>query len=493
MMERGLFRKFFVAFFCIFLICITFLGLLILTFADRYMTVNEQKQLKMEAETLQSVVTSAYQKAEYQYVPRDEIKAEFEVLSGMTENQFLLVDVNGKILCTTDETLSGNLSTELTQKVRKGQKLFTTTNLQDLLPSPATVAAQACQNEKGEIYAYLFVYRTTATNQNFLSGLRRFFSLNAVIVVAVAFLIASKITEHIARPLREMSKAAESFAKGDFSARIVVQDADDEISQLAINFNEMASALDQLERTRSGFVANVSHDLRTPMTTIGGFIDGILDGTIPEEKSRYYLKIVSDEVKRLSRLVGVMMNVSKIEAGEVHLSLADVNLFENTCSMLFSFEQRIEAKHLEILLPESADIMVSGDSDLLNQVIYNLIDNAVKFTPEGGKISFAFEKDAESHMGVLSVENSGEGISPEAISHIFERFYKTDRSRGLDKNGMGLGLYIAKSIIDAHRGSISVTSKPGNGTTFRVALPLPKEGKKNVLFHGRNDHERAGK
>ena len=486
-MERGLFRKFFAVFLSILLICVTFLGLLLLMFTDRYMAAQTKKQLELQMGAAQTMVGNCFDAVSYRSLPQEKLIAGMNFLNRATGNGIFLVNTGGSLIASSEgiDLPENQISLDVTQKVKKGQTYFSSTNLLGFLPELSAVTATPCITPKGEIYAYLFVYESTAASGSFLSGLRRFFILNALIVMAVAFLISYRFTAKTARPLRQIPQAADSFAKGDFSVRVPVGDEDDEISQLAISFNEMAGALARTEKTRSGFIANVSHDLRTPMTTIGGFIDGILDGTIPPERERHYLKIVSDEVKRLSRLVVVMMNVAKIEAGEVHLNLGTMDLFESTCTMLFTFEQRIEAKKIQIVLPEEESLKVTGDADLINQVIYNLIDNAVKFTPEGGSITFAFEHSAADNMGVLTVTNTGEGIAQEDVSHIFDRFYKSDRSRGLDKNGMGLGLYIVKSIIDAHRGSISVSSVQGETTTFRVSLPLVKENRKTNLFHGR--------
>ncbi|MEG0457942.1 MAG: HAMP domain-containing sensor histidine kinase, partial [Oscillospiraceae bacterium] len=260
-----------------------------------------------------------------------------------------------------------------------------------------------------------------------------------------------------------------SFAKGDFSQKVSVKGYD-EIAQLAMSFNYMADALENFEKTRRSFVANISHDLRTPMTTIGGFIDGILDGTIPPEKQKHYLGIVSEEIKRLAKLVRVMMNVAKIEAGEIILNKTDWNLFDAVCKIMFTFEQKVDAKQLDIRGLEDIKLIVNADLDLINQVIYNLIDNAVKFVNQDGFIEFDFK--AKGNMAYLSISNSGDAIKKEDLTKIFDRFYKSDKSRGMDKAGVGLGLYIVKSIINAHGGDIIVNSVENKYCTFTFTVPL---------------------
>ena len=191
------------------------------------------------------------------------------------------------------------------------------------------------------------------------------------------------------RPLREMSQAAKNFGKGDFTARINI-DTDDEIGQLASSFNNMAKSLSALESMRRSFIANVSHELKTPMTSIAGFVDGILDGTIPKEKQNEYLRIVSDEVKRLSRLVKSMLNLSRIEAGELKIQTTQFNVVEIICQTVFSFERQINEKHLDIRGLDQDKVMVEADPDLIHQVVYNLTENAVKFANDGGYLEFSF-------------------------------------------------------------------------------------------------------
>ena len=215
-------------------------------------------------------------------------------------------------------------------------------------------------------------------------------------------------------------------------------------------------------------MGNISHELKTPMTSIGGFIDGILDGTIPPEKQSHYLGIVSQEIKRLSRMVVSMLNIAKIEAGEMRLNLQAVDLHEIVCRTVLGFENKIEEKHIAINGLDSDKVFIEADPDMIYQVVYNLIENAVKFTPDGGEISIAYKNDGKYVS--TSIKNTGEGISKEEISHLFERFYKTDRSRGMDTKGVGLGLHIVKSLINIHDGTIVVKSVQGEYSEFIFTL-----------------------
>lgn len=305
----------------------------------------------------------------------------------------------------------------------------------------------------------------------------KMFLFSALLALAIAFVATYVLTYQMTKPLREMSAAAKQYAKGDFSNRIsvpyhkVLGGDEDEVAELVTAFNSMANALSAIETSRRNFVANVSHELKTPMTTIGGFIDGILDGTIDSSKSSYYLRIVSDEVKRLSRLVTGMLNMSKIEAGQLKIQPKEFDISAMTFKTMLGFERIIDEKKIEVRgLDKVGPVNICADEDMINQVVYNLIDNAVKFTDEGGYIEVAIKSDSEKV--IFSIKNSGKGISHEDAGQVFERFYKTDKSRSYDVKGAGLGLYIVKTVIDMHGGQITVNSEPGEYTQFVFWLPL---------------------
>ena len=315
----------------------------------------------------------------------------------------------------------------------------------------------------------------SASFRPYILTLLRMFLLSALITLAIAFVAVYLMSYELTKPLRQMSEATKSYANGDFSKRIFVR-GNNEVAELAEAFNAMAKALASLESSRRSFVANVSHELKTPMTTIGGFIDGILDGTISDDKRDYYLNIVSDEVKRLSRLVTGMLNMSKIEAGELGLNYREFDISEMIFRITLGFEQIIESKRLCITGLETMNsIVVSGDEDMLTQVVYNLIDNAVKFTPDDGEIHFDVATD--SKQVYVTIRNTGKGISSEELHKVFERFYKVDKSRSYDVKGAGLGLYLVKSIVEMHGGRVTASSVENQYTEFSFFLPIEK-GKK---------------
>ena len=317
---------------------------------------------------------------------------------------------------------------------------------------------------------YILATDSTDDAKNLMKRIAHIYIISAIVPLLLMFVAISIMTYRLTKPLRLMSDAARAMSRGDFSRRIPVT-RDDEIGQLAVSFNQMTNSLARLEETRKSFIANVSHELKTPMTTIGGFIDGMLDGTIPDDKQEYYLQIVHDEVKRLSRMVESMLSISRLESKEAEIKCENFDFKEQLLGVVISQEKRIEEKNIEVegldILP---DITVNADKDLIYRVIYNLVDNAIKFTNESGKISFAIKCDSKNL--VFRIENTGLGIPKNELPYVFERFYKVDKSRSINKDSTGLGLYIVKTIIKKHGGTISVSSVENKFTAFEFTLPI---------------------
>jgi signal transduction histidine kinase len=232
----------------------------------------------------------------------------------------------------------------------------------------------------------------------------------------------------------------------------------------------MAESLESLEKMRNSFLANISHDLRTPMTTISGFIDGINSGAIPPEKHEYYLGVISAEVHRLSRLVTQLLDVSRLESGERKFNYTDFDIAEVARLILISFEQKIEDKKLDVEFDAEYDGMYArADKDAIYQVLYNLCHNAIKFARDGGKFRIRITRITDTKLKI-AVYDQGQSLSDGDAKMVFDRFYKTDESRGLDKTGVGLGLYISKTIIDAHGETIGVDSIHNDGCEFWFTL-----------------------
>ena len=398
-------------------------------------------------------------------------------ISRSTGNQIFIADAAGQVVTCSDlmprcEHLGVQLPEEVIQRVQTG--IYD--ELSDLGGMYKTtryvVAAPILSERDGALLGFAFV-----TNEigNMLGGWTTFLTIAMIIAAGVfmAALLATLVfTKHMARPLDEMAAASRKFARGDFSVRVKqTEDPTDEMGALIDSFNKMADSLEQAENRRSEFIANISHELRTPMTTIAGFADGILDGTIPPENQEKYLRSIRDETRRLSRLVRDMLGVSQAKARAADPSRRVVfDLTELILQTLLSFESRATQKNLDVdpQLPDN-HIMVRADKDAITQVIYNLLDNAVKFASPGSCLVLRLYK--ENEKAYVSVKDFGETIPPDDLPFIFDRFHKSDRSRSMDKDGVGLGLYLVKEIINSHDEDIAVRSEDGM-TEFVFTLPL---------------------
>ena len=290
--------------------------------------------------------------------------------------------------------------------------------------------------------------------------------MTAAMILLIAFVASSLTSMRQIQPISEMVQATRSYAAGNLDVRIHEDGRDDEIGELAASFNLMADSLAETERQRRDFIANISHELKTPMTTIAGYTDGILDGTIPPEKERHYLQIISDESRRLSRLVRRMLDISQIQSLE--MKKEEFDLCESMRLALLSMEQKINDRGLDVEadIPEDS-VMVQGDNDLITQVIYNLLENAAKFAAPASALYLGLRQVGDK--AVVSIRNRGNTIPAEEIPLLFERFHKSDKSRSEDKDGYGLGLYIVKTILDQHKEKITVTSENGI-TTFSFTV-----------------------
>ncbi|WP_197068356.1 sensor histidine kinase [Candidatus Soleaferrea massiliensis] len=401
----------------------------------------------------------------------------FRILGSSVDADIFLVNLKGNVVKCTEETCvhsSYVIPAKILDTIEQDEEYHELGNLGGIYKGQYYTVGIKVSAANAETISYIFVSSSADGLFSFLLDLLKMFAISSLVVMIFVFFIIYIVTSRMVQPLRQMAVAAKHFGNGDFSSRIPVKGYD-EIAQLAVAFNNMASSLSVVESMRRSFVANVSHELKTPMTTIAGFIDGILDGTIPPENQEKYLKIVSDEVKRLARLVRSMLSIAKFESGEMTLEPMPVDISDVILKAVFTFEQRLEAKHIDVRGLDVSKIMVMADRDLIHQVVYNLIENAVKFTNDGGYIAFNYiEMDDITY---ISIKNSGAGISKEELPHIFDRFYKSDKSRSLDKTGVGLGLYIVRSIINLHSGDIIVRSIAGEYTEFVFTLPHAQKNK----------------
>lgn len=402
-----------------------------------------------------------------------QLKPILNLLPEAIDATVLVTNTEGRILITAGELEEGRYIDDTTlqsviPKIKDGY--YEVGNLNGLYSTSQYTAAVPVTINDRTVLGYVFASSPADALARTIKENFRIYLLAVLGALLFSFCVVWAITIRFVRPLRQMAAATRRFAEGDFSARVTVR-GKDEVAQLGYALNHMATSLSSVEMMRRSFVANVSHELRTPMTSIAGFLDGVLDGTIPQEKQAHYMKIVSDEVKRLSRLVHSMLNLSRIDSGELKINKTRINLTEIVCKVLVASEQRIDNKNLSITGIDQCDrLEVQGDYDLMNQVLYNLLDNAIKFTNEGGYIDIRLQTMGE--RAYVTIRNSGDGIPASEMPQIFERFYKSDRSRGLDKNGVGLGLYIVQTVVTLHGGEIAVRSVEGEFTEFSFWIPI---------------------
>ena len=388
----------------------------------------------------------------------------------------LLCDTDGVIrICSCEkfscDHIGQTVDPVLLAEIQKDGSWYEETSLSSIYDEPRYLAGQTLLASDGEQIGYVLVSAPMAQTKNFMLRSSTLFFYVAIAVLIVSMLAASFLSRMQVRPLGQMADAARRFGRGELGVRVEESPKNtSEINDLARAFNTMVDSLESSERRRQEFVANVSHELKTPMTTIDGYIDGMLDGTIPPEKQQHYMQIVSGEVRRLSRLVRNMLDISRLQAMGVEESrMTRFDLGELMSDVIITFEQKINGKGLnvDVELPDRP-VWVKAERDGITQVVYNLLDNAIKFCPQGGKLGLFLA--LEGGKAKVTVQNSGPTIDPNELPLLFDRFHKADKSRSADREGWGLGLYIAKTIVGAYGGDIWATSENGI-TNFIFTLP----------------------
>ena len=404
----------------------------------------------------------------------DALSTKLEIIGESAEAYLFFTDNDGRVMIASspDKLESLIVPEEMMEKIDASDAdyyhVFGT--LGGMLDGKSYITVSEMRNENGQPSGYLFLCSSgeqlTQFKQQFWSN----FLLSACVMLLCASILTKILMRQLTDPLQKVTDAAQRFGGGDLSVRVEGVEGEGEAADLARTFNRMADNIQMNDNSRGQFMGNIAHELRTPMTTIKGFVDGILDGTIPPEMQNHYLQLVSEETGRLARLIQNMLDLSKLESGEYQVNARMFNIWETLTGVALAAEQRINDGMIELEgLTMDEKVLVYADPDLIHQVAYNLLDNAIKFTPAGGTIRFSVEKlgpEAE-----ISIWNSGQGISPEALPYVFERFYKEDRSRGLHACGSGLGLNICKVLVNLAGGQIRVESQQGEWCRFVFTLP----------------------
>ena len=367
-------------------------------------------------------------------------------------------------------TLPGG-DNELVERAKTGFELFNTSS--DALVFVADRDGNILMHTGKDVGSegYLFAATPVHALAVYIRSILTMFLLSSAVILIVCGILCMVLARRITWPIEQISQAAKRLGGGDFTARAPVTGCQ-ELADFATTFNNMAGRLQNIDNSRGQFMGNIAHELRTPMTSIKGFIDGMLDGTIPESEYKHYLGVVSQETGRLARLVQNMLDITKLESGEVKGTPKNYDIWSTVTDVVLSDERRIEDGKIDIQGLGPTGTMVYADPDFIHQVVYNIVDNAIKFTPPDGVIKFDIQQ--ENDMVRVTIENTGDGIAPDALPFVFERFYKEDRSRGLNTRGSGLGLHICKVLITLSGGQIKAESEMGKWCRFTFTLPAGK-------------------
>ena len=462
-------------------IMILFLALILVgtsfqALVEDYLTDSAVADLQQNSDAIANLASAYY--SEGSILNRD-FMVNLDVASRVSGADTIIFSADGRVLLCS-EVLTGcshqglRLNENYLARVLENDGDVATGTVPQLYEEPRFVVASVIRDYvTHEALGIVVVSRPTYDTSVIMSKISNIFLMVSMLVMALSFVIMLITVKRQSDPLKQMAGIARSFGHGDLDARVkLTRDYPEEVEDLALAFNNMAQELQKSEYQRKEFVANVSHELKPPMTTISGYVDGILDGTIPAERSRYYLQIVSDETKRLSRLVRSMLDISRLQdqsgipdSKKVHFDMEEI-----VGQVLITFEKKITDKHLDVdvEMPEHP-VFTFASQDMVTQVVYNLIDNAVKFCPEGGTLGLKIKSGGNKIY--ISVSNEGETIPPEELPLVFDRFHKTDKSRSQNRDGWGLGLYIVKTIVCSHGENISVSSRDGK-TEFTFTMPL---------------------
>ena len=478
---RSLYRRQLTMMVCIMLVSFTLLAGAFMLLSYRYIIGETRDSVERNAGYI-SNFTSAYYRRYLTLDIQDEFYSSYVATIAMISNSNIIVaDPEGKILYATsdgrfydytDITIPENI---LAQVLNEGA-FNGMTNLGGIYSERRYLSALRVTNQVGNLSLTQGIVLVAADASNLSemwASTATIFFFSAVVVFLISVIASTLTSAYQTRPLIEMAEAARKFGQGEFDVRVTgYEDRGDEVSALAEAFNSMASSLEKVESQRSEFIANVSHELKTPMTTIAGFAEGILDGTIPPDREKEYLQIVVSETRRLSRLVRRMLDLSRLNALTQSTVTAQetFDLTEVMSQVLISLETKITDRQLdvEVKMPEGK-LMVWGDPDAITQVCYNLLDNAAKFAAPGTAITAQItKKDGKAHV---TIRNLGATIPPDELPLLFERFHKADYSRSMDREGVGLGLYIVKTILGNLKENITVASEDGV-TQFQFTLTL---------------------
>ena len=464
---RTIFRKQLILYLGTLVISLTLLGVVLSQVIRTYFTDQRIATLLDSGARVSAVFEGAVQFGPIGIIDVEQLNREILTMRQLFDARLMLITSDFRVIGTAHDLVNGAAPVyhpDL-EPVMLGYPVKLYGTLDGLLLEPLLTVAYPLRSGNHIVGAVL-VGSSMAELESTISEM---YMLTILALVATALVGGTLIyfsSKSISRPLRQMNEAASVIAGGDFEKRIPVQSRD-EVGQLAESFNHMAEGLQEQERIRRAFIANLSHDIRSPLTSMRGFLQAIDDGTVEPEKLRYYIGIVMAESDRLIKLANNILDVGLLQ--ETSLTLTNFDINELVRKTVLSFEPQATAKNLQIhcRFAHEEDV-VKADYDKIQRVVYNLVDNAVKFVREAGEI--IIETDRKDDTLYVSIRDNGPGIAEEDQTKIFERFFKGDPSRNEHKKGSGLGLSIVQELVRAHGGQVTIESNPDMGSLFKFSI-----------------------
>lgn len=476
-MKLNLFTKFLFVYFAV--AVMGFAGVTFLSYRMDYNRVYQE-----QADTLYRQAVSIAQEYAPDYFSESHlrnIERELNTISLLNQSRIMFIDLSGNVILDTGYTRSTRSSSDddtILYNIKAlnydelGSKHSMVSDFYGIFDAPHLSVFAPITNAfvmKG--YAVVHLPETAITDHVYVTFNTNYFTLSLMLLLSLSFLVLYNI--HIHKPLKDIMRASAEYGKGNLSYRVSPRHHD-EIGRLALSLDYMASELNEMDKFQQKFLSNISHDFRSPLTSIKGYLEAISDGTIPPEMTGKYIDIVLFETERLTKLTSNILTLNELDPKTVRLEISDFDINTVIRHTIEIFEGTCKKKKIQFQLTFTGETeLVHADKGKIQQVIYNLIDNAIKFSAENSYIYITVqEKGEKAH---ISVKDTGAGIAKDKIDKIWDRFYKSDASRGKDKKGSGLGLSITKEVIQAHGEHIDVISTEGVGTEFIFTLPVKKQ------------------
>lgn len=472
MVKNSLFSKMVIAYTLIISISFTIIAAFLSFWFQDYFLNNRKEQLTNQISIIERFANEYLQGA----ISYEELNGSLIFISGYINDDILLIDKSGYVYIATSNKFKTFIGKQLfvqeLEQLSKGNYFESISNYGDMFQEKTYVLGEPIKSLEGDFNGAVIINVSMESLDKSLNNVFKIIWVSAVLlVIASCIVIYYFVQKIIVNPLSQMSLVARKIAAGDVNKRVEIH-TDDEVGEFAESFNVMADSLEKVEQNRKEFISNVSHELRSPITSIKGFIGGIIDGVIPEEKHNYYLQIAYEEIGRLTRLINELLDLSAVESGKYTLEMKSIDINETVRLCILRNEARVKGKKLNVeVFFEEDELIVLADEDKIMQVITNLLDNAIKYADDGGLITISCK--SKGKKAYISIFNEGPLIPEEDIKYIWDRFYKVDKSR-TQKVSTGLGLSIVKKIITLFDEEIWVENK-ADGVIFTFTLNLSKK------------------